>query len=304
MTEPTTPSLSILKRAEPHSTALHWNGQRGGLWWLNPEKHTLTTWDPASGNRIRAPLPDAGYTFCPTACGRVLIGLSKRLCLADIPERSGARLSIVNWLATVDALDYRTAIGNGRADRHGRFVFGTRNMSADGHAIGSFYQYCAEAGLRRLALPTVVAAGCICLDLAGTRLYFADTAGAVLYRCDYDSATATTSGVIAFAQAAHGASMRDALVDGDDGIWTAQPGASGATVVRYTGDGAVDRTVAAPRNTVAGICAYGEGLRQLLLWGDNGGLRLIDDLVLSGLEEALFDDRSVAIATAPAFAPD
>ena len=36
----------------------------------------------------KAPLPDAGYTLCPTACGRVLIGLSKRLCLVEVPDEA------------------------------------------------------------------------------------------------------------------------------------------------------------------------------------------------------------------------
>lgn len=303
MTEPV-PSFSVLKRSGPLGTALSWDARRDGLWWLTPLKQTMTSWNPHTGERIKAPLPDAGYTLCPTACGRVLIGLSKRLCLVEVPDHTGARPTIVAWLATVDALDHRTAIGNGRADRHGRFVFGTRNLSPDGHAIGSFYQYCAQFGLRRLALPTVVAAGCICVDLSGTRLYFSDAAGAVLYRCDYDSATATTSGVTPFVEAAAGMCMRDALVDANNGVWTAQSDAGGGAVVRYRAGGAIERVIAARRNAVVGLCVYGTGLRQLLLLGANGGLRLVDDLVVDGLEEALFDDRAISAAPSLAFPLD
>jgi len=302
--KPPLPSFSVLKRAGQPATALNWNARGRGPWWLSPLQHTLTTWNLDTGQRLQAALPDAGYTFCPTACGRVLIGLSKRLCLAELPARSGARPAIVNWLATVDAIDHRTAIGNGRADHHGRFVFGTRNMSPDGHAIGSFYQYCPQSGLRRLALPTVVAASCIGVDLAGTRLYFADAAAGVLYRCDYDSATATTSNVVPFAQADHGAGMRDALVDGEHGVWTAQAGPGGSKIVRYRADGTPDQVIAAPRHPVTGLSFYGAGLRQLLLVGETGGWRLVDGLDVHGQQQALFDDRAIAVAASQAFAPD
>jgi sugar lactone lactonase YvrE len=87
-------------------------------------------------------------------------------------------------------------------------------------------------------------------------------------------------------------------------VWTAQPGAGGATVVRYRADGSVDRTIAAPRNSVVGLCTYGAGLRQLLLLGANGGLRLVDDLQVRGLEEALFDDRGITISSDLAFPPE
>jgi sugar lactone lactonase YvrE len=64
--------------------------------------------------------------------GRVLLGLGKRLGMAELPRAwQASRPLQAQVLITIDAAEPRTSISDGCADRHGNFVFGTANIAAD-----------------------------------------------------------------------------------------------------------------------------------------------------------------------------
>lgn len=262
----------------------------------------MFSWHEANPGQFKIPLPDAVYTVCATGSGRLLLGLSKRLCLVDAPALSGRRPEAIRWLASIDVVDQRTVISGGRADRDGRYVFGTRNTAPDGHKIGSFFQFSEQFGLRRLAIPTVVAASGICFNQAGTRLYFADESAAVLYQCSYDSASGGIQNLVPFARGDQAANLKDAFVDGDDCVWTVQskPGAGGA-VIQYAANGEMLQNIGIRQTRLSALSAYGIDLKQLILMGTNGALRIVGNLSLNGAPESMFDDAGIALESTVAF---
>lgn len=204
---------------------------KGGRWcWTDPARQRVLV-APDGGRRQSHKLRDRAHTVAPCASGALLLGIGKRLCL--LPAAGG----LPRVLATVDAADPRTAIGDGRTDGAGAFVFGTSNASPDGRPIGSFFHFSA-AGLRRLALPTVTRAAGICFSTDGRHLMLADADGGALLRCRYDADGATVSGLQRFAAALPGLRITHAVTDSDDSVWTAQ-GAPGKhpMLVRYAPDG-------------------------------------------------------------------
>ncbi|MHA4867243.1 SMP-30/gluconolactonase/LRE family protein [Duganella sp. PWIR1] len=286
---------TVLKRAGQHARSLRWDATNNRLWWTDPTKEAVASWEPETNSRDRIPLQDAVYTVCPTQGGRLLLGLSKRLCLIELQQRKGRRPDRVRWLAVVDALDPRTVISGGRADRAGNFVFSTRNIAPDGRAIGSFYQYSQQFGLRRLALPTVVAANSICFSLDGSRMYFADESTAVMYQCRYTPASASISDLQPFAHVRDGATPIDALVDSDDCVWSVQqrPDA-GSAVVCYQPDGKQARMIDIPQSRITGLAAYGTDLQQLIVMDHTGTLSMAAHFTLRGYAEARFDDSQLS----------
>ena len=151
-------------------------------------------------------------------------------------------------LVDVEPGDAMTRVNDGRADRSGGFVFGTKSEHPDGRRAGRFYQYTAAHGLRALALPPSAIPNSICFDAAGTRMYFCDSIDPRILSCRYDAERATVGDVEVFVELdTEGASPDGSIVDAEGALWNAQWGAS--RVVRYLPDGRVDRIVriAAPQ---------------------------------------------------------
>lgn len=195
-------------------------------------------------------------------------------------------------LAIVDAVDPRVVISNGRADRSGMYVFGTRNVAPDGRPIGSFFQFSERHGLRRLAIPTVVSASSICFSRDGTHMMFADRFAQKLYRCRYDADAASIADIAIFVQAPDAVVLADALVDADDCIWSAQQHAAGGVIVQYDHAGKVRQRFATGAIQPTGIAIGGAGQDRLMLLGDSGSLHMVNDLVVHGTAEARFDDAA------------
>ena len=203
-------------------SSLRWDARSRHWWWSGPEASALHAYSPEQDSTVTCRLPDSAGLLAHTRSGRLLIGLPKRLCLADASLAGGARPLRLQPLAAVDPAEPRTRISDGCVDRRGYLVFGTGNAGADRRPIGSFYQFSRQHGLRRLALPAVAQAASICVDAAGTTLYFADGRLGHIMRCDYDAAQATVSNLRMFAQLDAGATPRGAAFDAAGCLWSAQ----------------------------------------------------------------------------------
>jgi L-arabinonolactonase len=288
-----TPGIMLIRVGQA-GCALRWDAMRQCWRWPDPVGSQLYAWPapPAMPSGVRM-LESACVMACCSS-GRVLLGLGKRLGMADLPQPGQPiRPLQAQVLITIDAAEPRTSISDGCADRDGNFVFGTANTAQDQRPIGSFYQYSQRHGLRRLALPAVVKAAAIAFSPDGRRMYFADAARGALMQCDYDAERAKVVNVKTFSALLEpGAGA--AIVDSKENLWSVQ----GGVLVQYDSHGQVLRQIALAREAVASVAFGGAGMRQLLVLGAQGGLYgLPPDLaqgLARGVPDSLFIDSGSA----------
>lgn len=265
---------------------LRWDARASRWWWTGVGAAEVYADTGQDEDRLTCRLPDGAGLLAHCRSGQILIGLPKRLCLAEAPGAGGGiRHLRVRPLVAVDAAEPRTSISDGCVDRRGFLVFGTGNVGQDRRPIGSFYQYSRQFGLRRLALPAVAQASGICFSGDGRRMYFADAAQARILCCNYDAEQGSVSGIGIFAELAHGTTPRGSAVDLAGCVWNAQPGwlvqyeASGKMLQRFPLD------CAAP--------AFGGPQLNQLMAAAAAGLVGLPALAAAGRAEALFDDMEL-----------
>lgn len=267
---------------------LRWDGARGWWWWTDGAAGTLHTWSPDGLHELACWLAEDAGAFAHCRSGATLLCQAKRLSLASTPDATRARTPR-GWrlqpACAVDAAEPRTSIHEGRTDRSGAFVFGTRNDGVDARPIGSFYQYSTRHGLRRLALPAVTVAASICFSVDGRTLYFADGALPRILQCDYDAPSGAVANVRSFADT--GALPEGAVIDSTGALWSAQAGAG--RLVQYASDGRVLQRLALPWGAPASPAFGGAALDQLVVGGADGLIRIFT-AGASGLHDTLFDD--------------
>lgn len=238
-----------------------WCEKRAVLFWTDIEAARLWRHAPATGETRQWLLPSKLGCVALTGDGRLLLGLADTLQVADVDAATGTFLPLLP-LIEVESSNPDTRINDGRADRAGNFVFGTKSERADQAAIGSFYQYSSQHGLRRLDLPRVAIPNSICFSLDGKTLYYCDSLQPRILCCDYDADRAAVSGSRTFIEVdAANASPDGSTIDAEDCLWNAQWGAS--RVVRYRPDGTVDQVVSVPA-TQPSCCVIGGAGRDLL----------------------------------------
>ena len=236
-----------------------WCSRRSVLYWVDILACELWRHDPSSGHTHAWTLPE------PLGCiglgedGRLLLGLAKGLHACDVEAQLDARNLRIEKLADVEAGDPMTRINDGRADRDGGFVFGTKSEHPDGRRAGRWYQYTAMHELRELALPQAAIPNSICFDAFGTRLYFCDSVEPRIMTCLYHAASARVSDVRVFAELrTPGAEPDGSIVDAEGALWNAQWGAG--QVVRYLADGRIDRVVQVPASQPSCCVLRGDSL--------------------------------------------
>lgn len=223
-----------------------WCERRQCLYWVDIEGAMLWRHDPASGATRKWKVPDRIGCIALGVDGRLLLGLAKGLYSVDVDGSDDVELLTPNLIVEVESgRGTDTRLNDGRADRHGNFVFGTKSERADAAPIGQFYQYSVSHGLRTLALGNVVIPNSICFNGAGTKMYFCDSTDPRIFCCDYDAESAVVSDVRVFVQMDHAnASPDGSVIDSQDHLWNAQWGAG--RVVRYAPDGIVSQSVKVP----------------------------------------------------------
>nr|WP_255699393.1 SMP-30/gluconolactonase/LRE family protein [Luteimonas sp. Y-2-2-4F] len=238
-----------------------WCERRQALLWVDILGRALWAHRPSDGLTRRWPLPERLGCLAPCDDDRLLVALEKRLALVRI-DLDGDAAPGIEALAPVqpDLLHVRS--NDGRCDRSGHFVFGTRHEGAPSTPPdGAFFQFSMRHGLRRLPLPAAAIPNSIAFSPDGTRLYFCDSVRPAILVADYDALAARVEGVRVFAELPAGAEPDGATVDRDGALWSAHWGAG--RVVRYAPDGRIDRIVRVAAPQVSCCAIGGAGLDTL-----------------------------------------
>lgn len=290
-----------------------------GIAW-SPRRRALL-WTDIEGARIwQAPHPDGephswavrdrvGF-LAECESGEFILGFAKAIARAALGTVALAEVALEaipdeTVLTEVEAGVPQTRINDGRTDRAGNLVFGTLNEDPGQQNIGSFYQFSARYGLRRLALPSVVIPNSICFSPDGRTMYFCDSVDRRIMQCTYDAEAAAVAEVREFVALEPRQGFPDgSIVDADGCLWNAQWRA--ARVRRYTPAGRIDRDIAVAAKNPTCVAFGGSNLDELYITSSRQ--EMTDDELavtphaggvyralvgVAGLCDALFNDSSL-----------
>ena len=227
-----------------HGEGVVWCDNRQAVLWVDIDGRRLWLHRPADGLTRHWALPDRPGCIGLGPGNRLLLVLASALYEAVADAGSPAPLQLRHLADIAPALPGHRS-NDGRADRHGNFVFGTMNENP-GHApTGTMYQYSAAHGLRRLPLDGVGIPNSICFARDGRTLYWCDTVDGRILQADYDPDTAQVGTPRPRVAAGTTTGSPDgSCLDAEGLLWNARWG--GAQVVRFAADGSVQRAVALP----------------------------------------------------------
>ncbi|MEG1681470.1 MAG: SMP-30/gluconolactonase/LRE family protein [Stenotrophomonas sp.] len=234
-----------------------WCDRRNVLYWTDILAARLWRYDPASTCSHYWQLHEPLGCLALANDGRLLLGLANGLYVADPEAQLQDSELNLQLLSLVEADNRDTRINDGRADRHGNFVFGTKSDYADGRRGGSFYQWSASKGLRLLPLPPATIPNAICFSTGGERIYFCDSPQANIITGRYDPHGAQVEELQAFASVSEpGIEPDGAVVDAQGRVWNAQWGAGRVTC--YSADGRIEQEIHIPTQH-ASCCVLAPG---------------------------------------------
>jgi L-arabinonolactonase len=238
-----------------------WCSRTGRFYWTDIEGKRLWRYDPADASRVFFDMPERLATFAFCADPNVLLlGLASRLAFFDL--ESGA----IETITEVEP-DLPTRLNDGKCDRQGRFVFGTKHDVAKAEAIGGFYRLNRDLSLERLPLGDCAIPNSIAFSPDGTVMYFCDSPTREIRVCEYDSFGSNR----VFAQLSDVTGEPDgSTVDRDGGLWNAQWG--GRRVVRYGADGRETERIEVPTAQPSCVAFGGARLGTLYITSARVGL--------------------------------
>jgi L-arabinonolactonase len=215
-----------------------WCARSGRLYWTDIEGARLWRYDPRDGSHESWEMPErlACFALCEDE-NTLLLGLASRLAFFN--PRTGALETIVEVEPGVP-----TRLNDGRCDRQGRFVFGTKYEGEPMQAIGGFYRLNPDLTLERLPLPAPAISNSIAFSPDGATMYYCDSPTREIRACDY-GVDGTIANERLFATLTDATGVPDgSTVDAEGGLWNAQWG--GARVVRYGVNGLETERVKIP----------------------------------------------------------
>jgi sugar lactone lactonase YvrE len=257
-------SFDVVSAGNILGEGILWDSRREVLWWTDIQGSKLHRYDWARGALQTLATPERVGSFGLVAGSDHLIAaFAGGIALYD-PHRQS-----VEWLAGPASVPPGVRFNDGRVDRRGRFWVGTMVEGAQLSADGSLYAVDA-AGELRCHLRGVRISNSLCFSPDGTRMYFADSPTRTISVYELNEPDGTLGPPQIFARTPEGAFPDGATVDFDGCVWSAHWGAG--CVVRYTPDGAIDRTIRVPTCQPTCVCFAGPDLDVLCVTSAREGL--------------------------------
>ncbi|MBM3517473.1 MAG: SMP-30/gluconolactonase/LRE family protein [Alphaproteobacteria bacterium] len=214
-----------------------WDGREQALYFTDILGKTLNRFDPASSEHKVWALPEHISCFGLRAAGGAVVALRTGIHFFDL--EAGA---LTPWVDPEEA-DPRTRFSDGKVDRQGRFWAGTMPYT-DFSPICSLYRFDPDRSWRKMQDGLIIANG-IGWSPDGRTMYHTDSLVWRIYAYDFEAVSGTISNRRVFVEVPKEHGVPDGLtVDAESCVWSAQ--FDGWRVVRYTPEGAIERTVMMP----------------------------------------------------------
>ncbi len=255
-----------------------WSEHEQLLYWIDIDGKKIHRFDPATG-------ADEVCNIDGRPGSIALTGSPGRLLLATEHE-----LAWFDWEAgTVDPwVDLEEAgtgnrLNDGRCDPAGRFWVGSMfERAAEGRFTGRLHRVEVDGSSTTTRNEIGVANG-LAFSPDGQTMYFADTLHDSIWAYDYDIDTGRATNERLFVDFTDLPGRPDgACVDSDGGYWVAC--VYGWALMRFTPDGAVDRTIELPVHKPTMPAFGGPDLDVIFLTsiGDGGSFRFAEDQEQAG----------------------
>jgi L-arabinonolactonase len=234
-----------------------WCARSGRFYWTDIEGARLWRYDPRDGRSTFWPMPERLATFALCEDPHyLLLGLASHLAFFDLATGETQRIVDVEP-------GMNTRVNDGRCDRQGRFVFGTKDEASPVKAVGGFYRLNHDLLLERLPLPAPAIANSIAFSPDGATMYYCDSPTRTIRRCAYGSDGRIADDRVFTTLTDATGEPDGSTVDRDGGLWNAQWG--GARVVRYGADGVETARVTVPTAQPSCVALGGAQLGTLYM---------------------------------------
>ncbi|MDX2104559.1 MAG: SMP-30/gluconolactonase/LRE family protein [Alphaproteobacteria bacterium] len=271
-----------------------WDEQASVLWWTNIYGQTLNRYDPATGVNQAFDVGEPLGSFALRAAGGVLLACKSGFYTFDPATRQ--KTLVVD--PEPDRPNHR--LNDGRCDRAGRFWCGSMPDPILDRPTGALHRLDPDGTTRPMVKGALISNG-LAFSPDNRTLYFADswTAVRTVWAFDFDLTSGTLGTRRVFIDTRDLPGRPDgAAVDADGCYWMTCTG--GGSLMRFTPDGRLDRTVPLPVKRPTMVAFGGKSLDTLYLTtlrspddhlpeaAQDGGLFRIDGLGVTGLVEPRF----------------
>jgi L-arabinonolactonase len=255
-----------------------WCSRSGRFYWTDIEGARLWRYDPRDQRSTFWAMPERLATFALCADPHyLLLGLASRLAFFDLATGD------IEPVVDVEP-GLNTRMNDGRCDRQGRFVFGTKDEGSPVRPIGGFYRLNHDLTLERLPLPAPAISNSIAFSPDGATMYYCDSPTREIRACDY-GADGQVGNDRLFVRITDATGEPDgSTVDTEGGLWNAHWG--GGRIVRYDANGVETERVTVPTAQPSCVALGGTRLGTLYVTSARVGLNdaaLRDDARAGGV---------------------
>ena len=241
-----------------------WCSRSGRFYWIDIEGAKLWRHDPSDGSSTFWCMPERLATFALCANPHyLLLGLATHLAFFDLATGETERIVDVEP-------GLNTRVNDGRCDRQGRFVFGTKDEGSPLRAVGGFYRLNHDLLLERLPLPAPAISNSIAFSPDGATMYYCDSPTREIRACDYGADGSIANDRVFTTLTDASGEPDGSTVDRDGGLWNAQWG--GGRVVRYGVEGVETARVTVPTVQPSCVALGGAQLGTLYITSARTGL--------------------------------
>ena len=242
-----------------------WSPEEAVLYWEDIDGRLVHRYDPSTGVDLTRELPGRpGSMVLTSEPGRLLIAAETELVWFDWTTGTATP-----WV-TLEPPGTGNRMNDGRTDPAGRFWVGSMyERAADERYTGSLYRIEGDGSFaitrRGVGVPNALA-----FDTERNRMYWADSLSRTVLRYDYDLETGTARNETVFVDFGDLPGRPDgACIDVEGCYWVAA--VHGGAVLRFTPDGALDRSIDMPVTKPSMTAFGGSDLGTLFVTSIGGG---------------------------------